>query len=157
MSKKISISNISKNNNSKSRQLNKELFESRLQLNLFKKTSYIPFSITVNKSLEKTENMSINSKDLSMKKFFKIPKRNIYINNNKKKLADLSNDNIQKFNPDKIKLSKFSNKKLDITNPIYQNNTKTANNSLINKRVTTSNFINNIYKMLICIYTIMMV
>ncbi len=145
MSKKISISNISKNNNSKSRQLNKELFESRLQLNLFKKTSYIPFSITVNKSLEKTENMSINSKDLSMKKFFKIPKRNIYINNNKKKLADLSNDNIQKFNPDKIKLSKFSNKKLDITNPIYQNNTKTANNSLINKRVTTSNFINNNY------------
>jgi hypothetical protein len=70
MSKTISISNISKDNNIKSRQLNKELFESRLQLNSLKKTPFIPLSITVNKTIEKTANSSINSKDLSFKKIY---------------------------------------------------------------------------------------
>ena len=106
MSKAISISNIVKDKNVKSRQLNKELFESRLQLNSLKKTPFIPFAITVNKTMEKTANSSINSKDLSFKKFTKIQKRNR--NNNKNRLTDLSNDNIAKFNHN---LRKYSNKK----------------------------------------------
>ena len=147
MSKTISISNISKDNNIKSRQLNKELFESRLQLNSLKKTPFIPLSITVNKTIEKTANSSINSKDLSLKKFTKIPKRNA--NNNKNRLTDLSNDNITKFN---LNLRKYSNKKKEITTSLYSKNPKTTNNSIINKRLTTSNFINNNYSSTIKTY-----
>lgn len=138
MSKAISISNIVKDKNVKSRQLNKELFESRLQLNSLKKTPFIPFAITVNKTMEKTANSSINSKDLSFKKFTKIQKRNR--NNNKNRLTDLSNDNIAKFNHN---LRKYSNKKKDIAASLYSKNPKTTNNSIINKKLTTSNFINN--------------
>ena len=129
MSKTISISNISKDNNIKSRQLNKELFESRLQLNSLKKTPFIPLSITVNKTIEKTANSSINSKDLSLKKFTKIPKRNA--NNNKNRLTDLSNDNITKFN---LNLRKYSNKKKEITTSLYSKNPKTTNNSIIKNK-----------------------
>ena len=138
MFKRISITNIGKDNNSRSRQLNKELLESRLRLNSHKKAPFMPFSITENKSIEKIDSLSINSKDLSFKKNFKVQKRSI--NNKEKRLTDISNDSIKKFNPN---LRKLSNKKIDVTNSLYMKNPKTANNSLINKRLTTSNFINN--------------
>ena len=137
MSKTISISNIGKDNNVKSRQLNKELFESRLQLNSLKKSPFIPFSITMNKTIKKTANSSINSKDLSLKKFNKIHKRNI--DNNKNRLTNLSNDNNKKFN---LNLRKYSNKK-KISQIHYIS--KTTNNTIINKTPTISNFINNNY------------
>ena len=129
------ISNIGIVNNSKSHQLNKELFEARLQLNTLKKSYKIPFSIKVKKSLEKTTNLSVTSKDFSFQKYFKIPIRNK--NNDKKKMKDLSNDNV-KIN---LNLRKHSNKKIDISNSLYFNNSKNYINTSINNKLTNSNFV----------------
>ena len=137
MSKTISITSLG-NPNSRARQINKELFEARLQLNLSKKTDNIPFSIKVNKSTEKSINLSCAPKNFSFQKYFKIPKNNL--NSNKKRFTDLSNDNI-KLN---LNLSKFSNRKKEISNSVYTN-PKTSNNSLINNRLNNSNFINTNY------------
>ena len=139
MSKTISISNLEMDNYSKSRQINKELFESRLQLNSFKKTYNAPFSIKVNRSLEKT-NLSISSKskDLSFQKYFKIPKKTI--NNDRKRLNDLEKNKVRL----NLNLRKLSNKRIELTHSLYIN-PKTANNSIINKRIINPNFINNNY------------
>ena len=131
MSKTISITSLG-NPISRTRQINKELFEARLQLNLSKKIDYIPFSIKVNKSTEKSINLSCAPKNFSFQKYFKIPKNNL--NSNKKKFNDLSNDNI-KLN---LNLSKFSNRKKEISNSLYTN-------SLVNSRLNNSNFINTNY------------
>ena len=141
MSKNTSISNLKFDNYSKSRQINKELFESRLQLNSYKKTFNEPFSVKVNKTLENTGgNLSISSKskDLSFQKYFKIPKKTT--NKDKKSLNDLAKNKVNL----NLNLLKLSNKKIDITNSLYINS-KTANNSLIDKRINNQRLINNNY------------
>ena len=140
MSKIISISSYGKDFISRSRQINKELFESRLQLNLYKKTLNNPLAITVNKILEKSSNLTNNSKntkDLSKKKYFPIRNKNINKNDNSK-LRKISDENI-KF---KKNLTKLKTNRIEKKNYLY-NNYKTANNSLINKKKYNSNFINN--------------
>ena len=137
MSKTISIPDIEIDNFSKSHQANKELFESRLQLNSFKKPFNEPFSIKVHKSLEKKGgylSISSKSKEMSFQKYFKIPKTNI--NKDKKRISDLTKNKVR------LNLLKLSNKINDITNSLYIN-PKTANNSLINKKINNQKFINN--------------
>ena len=136
MSKIVSISSYGKDFISRSRQINKELFKARLQLNLNKKTFNIPLSITVNKTLEKSSNLTNNSKDLSNKQYFPIQKK---LNNiDKPKLRKISNENTElKINLTKLKMNRLEKKNSS------NNNYKTENNSLINKKKYNSNFINN--------------
>ena len=79
MSKIISISSYGKDFISRSRQINKVLFDARL--NLYKKTLNFPLSITVNRNLEKSSNLTNNSKDLTNKKYFPIQKKIIIMIN----------------------------------------------------------------------------
>ncbi len=119
----------------KNRQKNKELFESRLQLNLTKKIDKKQFSTKINKSLEKAINLSGFPKDFSFHKFFKIStKQNL--NTYKKRINNISHESVI-FN-----LTKFSNRKIDISNSLHIN-PKTNNNSLTNNKKTNSTFLIN--------------
>lgn len=134
----MSVSSLG-NPHSKSNQTTKELFETRLQLNSKKKIDRIslPLTIKANKSSEKEINLSTAPKDFYFHKYFQLPKKK-NVNSYKKKLFDLSNDSIA------VNLSKFSNRKKEISNSLFTN-TKTINYSIINDKKIKSTFIINKY------------